>query len=293
MKTLFFSFLLLTGVLFSQELQFKVTANYENLPVYNKEVLGGFAQVLQDYLNNTKFSGRTWEPDMRIKCTMNVFFTSASDQTNYSAQVFISSQRPIENSNRSSLMLKVMDNNWSFNYERGQSFYFNPNVFNSIQSFLDYYAYLILGLDEDSYKAGEGTECFKKAFDICSLGGTGKYSKGWEKNSSVYSRRGMVEDLLNEKFRPFREAFCDYHYFGLDLLGKNKLNAQSKIVNLVNTLEVMKKKTDIKSVLINSFFEAKYAEIIESLKDYPDKEVFKKLKKIDPPHAAKYDDAIN
>ncbi len=293
MKTLFFSFILLTGVLFSQELQFKVSANYENLPVYNKEVLGGFAQSLESYLNSTKFSGRTWEPEMRIKCTMNIFFTSASDQTNYSAQVFISSQRPIENSNKSSLMLKIMDNNWSFNYEKGQSFYFSPNVFHPILSFLDYYAYLILGVDEDSYKSSEGTEYFKKAFDICSLGSTGKYSKGWEKNSSVYSRRGMVEDLLNEKFRPFREACFEYHYNGLDLLAKNRLNAQNKMVNLVNTLDVLKKKSDIKSVLINSFFEAKYAEIIDCLKDYPDKEVFKKLKKIDPPHAAKYDDAIN
>jgi hypothetical protein len=292
MKTLFFSLFLFAGVLFAQELQFKVTANYENLPVYNKEVLGGFARTIQEYLNNTKFSGRTFDAENRIQCTLNIYFTGASDQTNYTAQVFLSSQRPIYNSPRSSLMLKIIDNSWSFNYEKGQSLYFYPNTFEPITAFLNFYAYLILGIDEDSYKAGEGTEYFKKAFDMCSLGQNGKYSKGWEKNSSVYSRRGIIDDLLSEKFRPFREACFDYHYNGLDLMSKNKVNAQNKIANLVNVLDVMKKKSDIKGVLVNSFFEAKYSEIIENLKDYPDKEVFKKLKKIDPPHASKYDEAL-
>lgn len=292
MKTLFISFLLFTGALFCQELQFKVTANYENLPVFNKEALGGFAQMIQDYLNNTRFSGRTWDSD-KIQCTLNINFSGASDQTNYSAQIFLSSQRPIYNSNRNSLMLKIIDNNWAFNYERGQSFYFSPNVFHPILSFLDFYAFLILGVDEDSYKAAEGTEYFKKAFDVCSMGSTGKYTKGWEKNSSVYSRRGIVEDLLNEKYRPFRDAFFDYHYNGLDLFKKNKNAAQAKIANLANTLDILKKKSDIKGVWVNTFFEAKYAEIIEYLKDYPDKEVFKKLKKIDPPHASKYDELLD
>lgn len=291
MKTLFISLILFSSVLFSQELQFKVTANLENLPGYNREVLVNFAQAVEEYLNNTRFTGENWDAD-KIQCTMNIYFTSGSDQNSYAAQVFISSQRPIYKSNRNSLMLKIMDNNWNFSYEKGQAFYFNPNVFQPVLSFLDFYAYLILGTDEDSYKPTGGTPYFQKAFEIGTMGSTGQYSKGWEKNSSVYSRRGIVEDLLSEKFRPFREACYEYHYNGIDLISKNRSAAQNKIANLVEVLDVMKKKSDIKSVLVNSFFEAKYSEIIEYMKDYPDKELVKKLKRVDPPHASKYEEAF-
>ena len=48
-------------------------------------------------------------------------------------------------------MLLVQDGSWSFIYEENEPFYFNPHEFNPLLSFLDYYAYTILGLDMDSY----------------------------------------------------------------------------------------------------------------------------------------------
>ncbi len=45
--------------------------------------------------------------------------------------------------------------------------------------------------------------------------------------------------------------------------------------------------------MIRVFFDAKYGEFIELLRSYPDKIVFQKLKKIDPSHAAKYDELVD
>lgn len=284
-----FFILLLYSVTLAQELNCKVTVNYESIPVVNRELLADFAQTIEDYLNKTRFSEK-WEGD-KIECAFNIFFIGASSDVNYSAQAVITSQRPVYNSEKNSLMLSINDGQWSFIYEKNQTLYATQSVFDPLTSFLDYYAYIIIGSDMDSYDELAGNPFFTKAFDIVNLGANSGFRTGWEKSSSSYSRRGLVEDLLNEKYRPFREAYFHYHYNGLDIMADKRSHAIKNIIKLVDILEVLRSKVDINSVLLKTFFDSKSGEIIENLKTYPDKSIFKKLRKIDPSHALKYDDA--
>lgn len=290
MKTIFSLIFLVYSVSFGQELNCKVTVNYESIPVVNRELLVDFAQTIEDYMNKTKFTDK-WDGD-KIECALTIFFTGASSEINYSAQAVVTSQRPIYNSTKNSLMLSINDAQWSFVYEKNQTLYATQSIFDPLTSFLDYYAYVIIGFDLDSYEELSGSTYFTKAFDIVNLGATSGFRIGWEKSSSSYSRRGLVEDLLNEKFRFFREAYFNYHYNGLDLFTDKRQAAFKNIVKLIDVLDMMRTKVDINSVLIKTFFDAKSGEIIEYLKTYPDKSIFNKLKKIDPPHALKYDDAV-
>lgn len=290
MKTIFSLIFLVYSVSFGQELNCKVTVNYESIPVVNRELLADFAQTIEDYMNKTKFTDK-WDGD-KIECALTIFFTGASSEINYSAQAVVTSQRPIYNSTKNSLMLSINDAQWSFVYEKNQTLYATQSIFDPLTSFLDYYAYVIIGFDLDSYEELSGSTYFTKAFDIVNLGATSGFRIGWEKSSSSYSRRGLVEDLLNEKFRFFREAYFNYHYNGLDLFTDKRQAAFKNIVKLIDVLDMMRTKVDINSVLIKTFFDAKSGEIIEYLKTYPDKSIFNKLKKIDPPHALKYDDAV-
>jgi hypothetical protein len=289
MKSLVFLILLLTAVAYSQELNCKVTVNFESIPVANREILVNFAQTIEGYLNQTRFTDK-WEGD-KIECSYNIFFTGASSEVNYSAQAVITSQRPIYKSAKNSLMLSVNDGQWSFTYEKNQTLYQTQTVFDPLTSFLDFYAYIIIGFDMDSYSDLGGNTFFTKAFDIVNLGANSGYRSGWEKSSSSYSRRGLVDDLLNDKFRIFRSASFNYHYNGLDILTENKTLAMKNIVRLVDVVEVLSTKLDINSVYTRVFFDAKSGEMIEVFKTYPDKTVFKKLKKVDPAHGLKYDEA--
>lgn len=289
MKSLVFFILLITAVAHSQELNCKVTVNFESIPVVNRELLSDFAQTIEDYLNKTRFTDK-WEGD-KIECAFNIFFIGASSDINYAAQAVITSQRPIYNSAKNSLMLSINDAQWSFIYEKNQTLYPTQSVFDPLTSFLDYYAYIIIGFDMDSYDELAGNSFFTKAFDVVNLGANSGFSTGWEKSSSSYSRRGLVEDLLNEKYRPFREAYFNYHYNGLDIISNKKALAIKNIIKLVDVLEVLRNKVDINSVLLKTFFDAKSGEIIENLKTYPDKSVFKKLRNIDPSRGLKYDEA--
>lgn len=293
MKTLIILLLSFYSITFSQELNCKVTVNFENLPVVNRELLTGFGAMIEDYMNKTKFTNLTWEGE-KIQTTMNIFFTNASSEINYTAQVFIGSQRPIYKSYKNSSMLNILDEQWSFQYERGQALYSNQSTFEPISSFLDYYANIIIGYDLDSWEELGGSPYFAKAYDIVNLGAASSFSPGWQLKggSFSYNRRGLVEDLTNEKFRPFREAFYDYHY-GIDIYEQSKEKGQEEIVSFIETLDEMKTRISLNSVLINVFFNAKHGEIVDRLKDYPDKTIFRTLAKIDPSHASKYDEVMN
>lgn len=275
----------------SQELNCTVTVNYEGLAVNNRELLIDFGGVVESYMNTTQFTGEAWD-GQKIDCALTIFFTGASNETDYSAQVVIVSTRPVFKSTRQTPMLTISDANWSFRYVPNQALYANQATFDPLTSFLDFYANLIIGFDWETWQELGGTQYFKKAFDILNLSVSSTYKKGWEQSSASYSKWGLCNDLLNDKYRSFREAFFVYHY-GVDEYQIRKKDAQDKIIGLINVLGELQTKVGISnSVLIKQFFDTKYGEIVELLKDYPDIKIFERLKKIDPPHAAKYDEAL-
>jgi len=290
MKKLFVLILLLPVLYTAQELDAKVTINNEKLLAVYKDKLANFPLDLENYLNSTRFTGQTWEFE-KIKCTFNIFFSAAADENKYSAQVSITSLRPVEGSTSPTLMLNVVDNNWEFIYEPGQSMYFIQD-YDALTDFLDFYAFMIIGMNEDSYAELGGAEYFNQAYNIAILGSSTPGSSGWDKSSSSYNRRGLIDDLLNEKYRTFREDYFDYHYNGLDIYASKKIDAQKNIIKLIKNLEALRTKVDIYGTLVKTFFDAKSGEITSFLKDYPDKTIFKSLKKVDPPHTAKYDEVL-
>lgn len=288
MKKILVVMLFLPVIVQAQELNCNVIVNYESLPVNNRELLVGFANEVESYLNTTQFTDSEW--GQKIDCSINIFFTSASGDVEYSAQVVVVSTRPVLNSERQSPILTINDPVWSFRYEKNQALY-SQSSFEPLTGFLDFYANLIIGFDTETFEQLGGNLFFRKAFDIVNLGNSSSYSRGWERNNASYSRWGICEDLLSDKYRSFRESFFIYHY-GIDELQFNRTSAQQKIVDLINNLDEMKKRTDINSVLIRTFFDSKYGEIIDVLGDYPDAAIVSKLKIIDPAHSARYDEMM-
>jgi Domain of unknown function (DUF4835) len=274
----------------AQELNCKVTVNMEKLQSAAKDPLVGFQKTLEDYLNKTKFTPDRWEGG-KIECSMNILFQTA-DNPNYTAQVIVSSQRPLYQSTQNSLMLNVNDGSWRFTYQKDQSLNSNQSIYDPITSYLDYYANVIIGFDADSYDKLGGTKFFSKALDLVNLGATSAFSDGWQNSSASYSRRGLVEDLVSEKYRSFREAFYEYHYNGLDIFTWNQNIAIKNMAKLVFAIDNIRAKNDINTVLMKVFFDSKNGEMAESFKVYPNRDIYKTLKKIDPAHTKKYDDAL-
>jgi len=241
-------------------------------------------------MNTTRYTNEDYA--QKIDCSMSIFFTSASSDIDYSAQIVIISQRPIFNSTNNSPVLTVNDGQWQFKYQKGQALYANQTSFDPLTSFLDYYALIIIGMDMDTFEPLGGTVYFKRAQDIVNLGSNSGASLGWQSSSSVYNRWGLVNEILSATYSFFRNSIFDYHY-GIDIFKQNKQLGQQKIAGLIDVLWIMYEKLgSLNSVYIRTFFDSKSGEIIDHLKDYTDSEIFSKLKKIDPPHSSKYDELM-
>lgn len=283
-------FLFFSAASFAQELNCRVEVNFQSLPVNNRELLTEFAGVIENYVNTTRYTNEDYA--QKIDCSMSIFFTSAGSDVDYAAQIVIVSQRPVFRSTKNSPVLTVNDGQWQFKYQKGQALYSNQTTFDPLTSFIDYYALIIIGMDMDTFEPGGGTVFFKRAQDIVNLGSNSASSLGWQSSSSTYSRWGLVNEILSATYSFFRNSIFDYHY-GIDIFSQNKQLGQQKIVGLVNVLWIMYEKLgSINSVYVRTFFDSKSGEIIDYLRDYPDPELFSKLKKIDPPHSSKYEEVM-
>jgi hypothetical protein len=292
MKLFVAALLLVSSITFAQELNCKVTVDLANLAISDRNLVVGFDKAVTDYMNKTKFSNGDW-PNDKIDCAMTILFLTASTEGSFTAQVILTSVRPVYQSKRTLQMLKINDGNWQFIYQKGQGLIYNQTSFDPLVSFLDYYAYMIIGYNEDSWDEFGGTQYFNKAFKLCNLASTTTYTKGWIR-SGLYSRQAVAEDILSDKYHSFREAFYQL-YYGIDYFENKKddtKKAQDVIVGAINSIANLSTQIDFNSIVLRVFFDANSGEIVNYLRNYPDKNIFKTLKQIDPSHTSQYDAAL-
>jgi len=250
---------------------------------------------LQNYLSKTKFTNEAITNDVKgkpykIKCTFQFIFTASTGFDSYEAQLVLTVQRNIYKSPSFTQLLRIKDESWGFNYIRGQSFYHDDLKFNNLTSFLDYYAYFIIGLDDDSWEPKLGTERYQKAQNVVNLAVSSGSTSGWYDNNILkLSRSTYPSEMLNSKYEDFRKAFWMYHFGGIDSIQYNKRTALERISQSLEIIGKVKK-LEVRSFIIKAFFETKHMEIAQTLTDYYDKSIYRKLMEIDPDHASTYEE---
>jgi len=283
------------NTLSSQELDAVVDVDLSAINIDIRDRLSNFKNDVQNYLNKTRFSDENIVNDVRgkpykIKCNFSFFFRSATGVDSYEAQLVVSVQRNIYRTENYTTVFRIKDETWAFNYVKGQSFYHDNLKFNNLTSFLDYYAYMIIGYDDDSWEPSLGTVRFQKAQNIVNLAIANSDGRGWVDNSSLkQSRSAYPSELLNSKYENFRKAVWIYHFAGIDSLQYGKKAALERIAESLEIIGKIKK-TEIRSFIIKQFFEAKFMEIAATLVDYYDKSIYRKLMEYDPDHSATYEE---
>jgi len=280
----------------SQELDPTVDVDVSRLTADVRDRLSNFKAEVTSYLSRTRFTDEEIVNDIRgkpykIKCNFQFFFTTSTGFDSYEAQVFVGSSRNIYKKQEYTQLLRILDEKWNFNYVKGQTFYHDDLKFNSLTSFLDYYAYLIIGFDDDSWEPMLGTARFQKAMDVVNLAvSTAPSAKGWQEIGGLKaSRINYPQELLNSKYNDFRKGVWIYHFAGIDSLQWGKRQALERIAEAIR-LMAKTYKGEVKSFTIKAFFSAKYLEVAQVLTDYYDKTIYKTLSEIDPDHISTYDE---
>jgi hypothetical protein len=270
----------------TQQIDCTIKVNYEAVGNSNKDLLQNFEEDVRSYMNNYQ-----WGPeqlDEKIRLSLDIFIQGASGENKYLAQVFVGSQRPIYGGNKNTAVVRLFDEAWEFTYIKDRPINHAPHSFSDLASFLDFYAYLALGYDYDTYEQQGGTPWFQKASDIASLGRSSS-QKGWQSNSG-YSRAQIVTDLLNPTVGAIRDASFQYHFGGLDSLSVNRQKGLANVARAIEKIAVARKTLDPRNLAFKTFFDTKYMEIAEILREYPDRGIYVTLTRVDPYHQSTYDE---
>lgn len=291
-KVLFSLFVILLSAngLFAQELNCQISVLTPQIQASDKSIYDKLQTDLRDFMNNRKWTTDEFLNQERIECSIVITISERVSTDEFKANIQISSRRPIYHSSYNSPMFNHQDNDFTFRYVQDQLIEFDEgNVTTNLSAVLAYYAYIIIGLDYDSFSSLGGSPYFSKAQTIVN-NAQNLTDRGWKAYESSRNRYWLVENLMNVSFRPLRETLYSYHRLGLDKFEENILDSRAVVTNSIKELKkVYQDKPN--SFLMQSFFTAKADEIVNiytGAQATEKTEIIPVLTLIDPANTLKY-----
>ncbi len=253
----------------AQEFHFKVQLNTQQVQNYDPSAITSLKTAMTDFLNNRKWTNYNFAPGERIECTLLFNITQIKGADQYSGNFQIIMERPVFHSEYHSPLLNMIDKNVTFQYTPSQSMNFIPNTYSdNLTSLLAYYAYMILGVDFDTFSPDGGTPFYQKAMSIVQSAQNSP-DPGWKSVEGTKNRYHFVAEMLNKAYEPLRQFLYQYHRLGLDVMNNN-LDAGRRVVlsSLRDLQQVYEKRPDL--YVLQLILDAKRGEIIGMFSKAPE-----------------------
>lgn len=292
----FILFLLANLGLVAQELDFQVTINTPKLQTADPKVFETLETAIQEFMNNTKWTNDVFEQEERIKGSIVLNINDEQSATRFTAELAIQAVRPVFNSSEETVMFRYQDKDIWFDYEQYQPLIYSQNTYNDhLTSILAYYAYIIIGLDYDSFSPIGGQAYFERALEIVNnipANVAGTQPAGWRAQDSGkrINRYWLTENLLSPRVRPYRQAMYDYHRQGLDLMSKDAVAGRAIIAQAIDGINGVQRAYP-NSMILQLFSDAKSDEITEifaSASMAEKNKVIQVMTRVDGGRSAKY-----
>ncbi len=264
--------LLSLGLLFitfftvAQELNCTVVINAEQTGRQNEQIFKTLQCSLTDFVNKTVWTNKIYAPQERINCSMMIT-VSEYNVSNFSATIQVQSSRPVFNSTYSSPIFNFNDKDFQFDYVEFQNLNLNANQFDSnLISVISYYAYMIIGLDADTFNFKGGDAYYDAAQNIVNVAQTSGY-KGWN-TTDKKSRYELINQIQSPSLKDFRSILYKYHIYALDQMAENQKTAKEHLVIVLKQfLKLHNRRPN--TFLQRTFFDAKADEILDIFTDGP------------------------
>lgn len=205
------------AVALCSELNCKVEVNVSRTETMPSDVARQLQEAVAEYVNTTSFTELRIAPGERIECRMFFDVQSYADDK-VSAVLTVQSTRPVYDSSYTTTLLNVRDAEVEFPYSSGQPLVFARDAIDSeLTALLDFYVYLILAVDADSFAPEGGTPFYGMASQIVTLARSSG-GKGWRAIDSPRNRASLLAALTEPPTAAFRTLLYDYHRRGLDVM---------------------------------------------------------------------------
>lgn len=245
----------------AQELEAKVVVNYSKIQGTNTSVFTTLQDAMTEFLNTRKWSNAQYTTREKIACSFNLIINEYSDDGRFGCNLMVQANRPVYNASYNTTVFNFNDNAVDFNYIEHDKLEFSDDIVdNNLTAVLAYYAYLIIGLDMDTFAPKGGTDILNKAENVVNnaqmLG-----EDGWKAFGDSKNRHALINDYMNGAMEPYRQLLYDYHRKGLDEMAQNAERGRSNITTSLPLLEKAKQDKPM-SILPQLFTEIKKDELI-------------------------------
>jgi Domain of unknown function (DUF4835) len=257
----------------AQEFQARVSVNASRLGTQvDRKIFQTLQTSLTNFLNNRKWTTENFQQSEKITCNFLITVMELVADNTYKATIVAQAARPIYNSSYQSPLINFQDESFVFKYVEYQPIEFNENrisgsdpLVSNLSATLAYYAYVILGLDFDSFALRGGDPYYQKAQLIVNNAPEGRSIEGWKAFDGLRNRYWLVENLTNNRYTLIHDALYSYYRLGLDFMYENEDEARNALLNTLNIINTLN--TDIQNTMIVPFFfQGKSTEIVKAFK---------------------------
>ena len=245
----------------AQELEAKVVVNHSKIQGTNTSVFTTLQEAVTEFLNTRKWSNSQYTARERIACSFNLIVNEYSDDGRFGCSLMVQANRPVYNASYNTTVLNFNDNAVDFNYIEHDKLEFSDDMIdNNLTAVLAYYAYLIIGLDMDTFAPKGGTDILHKAENVVNNAQM-LNEDGWKAFGDSKNRHAIINDYMNGGMEPYRQLLYDYHRKGLDEMAQNAERGRSNITTSLALLDKARQDKPM-SALPQLFTEIKKDELL-------------------------------
>ena len=296
MKNIFILMIVFAALqLKAQELKINVNVSTPNLKLADPQIFADLENNVSEFLNNSRWTEDNFEDHEKIEGSLLITITEELSTTSFTADFVFQSLRPVFNSNYTSQVINYADKNVPFEYVERQPIRNSKDYyFDNLSSVLTFYAVTIIGFDYDSFSPFGGEPFFQRAQTV--LNTIPDNVKGADDNWSLEGKRmnrfNMVENLLNPRIKPLRQALYEYHRLSLDTMVEDAEKAKAIMSSAITAIYQVDQDFP-NSMLVQMFTDSKRLEIIEIFKGANRGEqtkVYDMMVKLDPSQSSEYNE---
>ena len=243
-----------------QELNCQVEVNADQIQTANKQVFKTLEEAINEYMNTNKFSNAQFSVNEKINCRLFFTIKEYNDNTMI-GDLQIQSSRPVYNSTYTTTLINFKDTKIEFSYQENEPLIFSENNMESnLTAILNFYAYLILAIDFDSFSLKGGDAFFEKAQNVVQMAQSSGES-GSKAFEDTKNRPSVLAAYTEPNTSIIRTLLYEYHRLGLDEMVLSPDKGRAKISS---TLNYLKKIYDVApmSVALSIFKDSKLDELV-------------------------------
>ena len=224
------------ATLAAQELQAKITINHAQISGTEKSVFDNLQQTLEQFVNDRQWTHLQFQKNERIQCNFNLQVTKYDkDQGVFTCKATIQANRPVYNSAYTTTLYNNVDENFMFKFAEFDQLEFNEEqIDNQLTALFAYYAYLLIGLDLDSFSPKGGEDVLQCCMNLTNNAQNLDFP-GWKAFDNDRNRFAIINDYLDGAMEPFRQLQYDYYRKGLDEMANNVERGRTEITTALET----------------------------------------------------------